>query len=143
MKRYILLTLIIFLLAACSPSADTPTTRPERPTPGGKPDEVGPVFIDSSDLLIMESYPVQVSLHVTGNLPTPCHSFHYSYVIGTTNDANRIDVSVWSESDTSRMCTQVLEPFDESIPIDMSGAADGTYSVYMNGELVGNFSYPG
>lgn len=142
MKRLIGITLVALLLISCSPSAATPATGPERPTPSGKPEEAGPVFIDSSDLLIMESYPVQVRLHVTGNLPTPCHSFHYSYVIGSAADANRIDVSVWSESDPSRMCTQVLEPFDESIPIDMGGAADGTYSVYLNGELVGEFGYP-
>lgn len=139
MKRTHLVLLAVILLAACSPLA---ASEPGRPTPGGKPQESGPVFVDSTDLLIMESYPVQVSLQITGNLPTPCHSFHFSYEIGTGSDSNRIDVTVWSESDPSRMCTQVLEPFDESIPLDMAGAADGTYSMYLNGELVGEFSYP-
>lgn len=142
MKQFIGIALIAILLAACTPSAATPTPRPGRPTPDGKPNEVGPVFVDSSELLIMESDPVKINLRLTGSLPTPCHSFHFAYEIGNASDPNRIDVSVWSESDPSRLCTQVLEPFDESISIDMTGAADGTYRVYLNGELVGEFSYP-
>lgn len=137
MKRLLFVLLLAMLVTDCSP-----TVAPTRTTPDGKPAETGPVFIDATDLLVMESYPVQINLHINGSLPTPCHTFHYAYVIGITSDPTKVEVTVWSESDTSRMCTQVLEPFDESIPIDMAGAADGAYSVYVNGAFVGEFNYP-
>lgn len=129
-------------VSACSPSAVTPT--PPRGLPGGGAQpSIGPVFIDSADLLIAESYPVQPSLHITGNLPTSCASFHYSYTIGAETDRFRIDLNAWSESNPELMCAQVLEPLDETLPIDMNAASDGTYSVWLNGDFVGEFSYPG
>ncbi|MEJ2759363.1 MAG: hypothetical protein P8046_12860, partial [Anaerolineales bacterium] len=33
----------------------------------------GKAFVNSADLLIMESYPVQISLALSGELPTPCN----------------------------------------------------------------------
>lgn len=114
------------MLAACGPITPTPTG--------------GPVYINSSDLLIMESYPVQVSLHISGELPTPCHEFR-SQVAGP-DEQNRIFVTSWSEIDPNTVCIQVLEPFDLSIPIPMEGSGEASYPVYLNGELVGEFRYP-
>jgi hypothetical protein len=37
----------------------------------------------------------------------------------------------------------VIEPFEESVSIPMTGKPDGMYTVWVNGELVGEFSYPG
>lgn len=122
----------MFLLAACAPAAGVATDQPQG----------GAVYIGSAELLIMESYPVQIALRVTGDLPTPCHSFNYAYQIGSPDDRFRVNVSAWSESDPAAFCVQVLEPFEVSIPISMEGAADGAYSVWLNGELVGEFSYP-
>jgi hypothetical protein len=139
MKALLTLFVVATLLVACAPaSGETP--QPGEPTnqPQG-----GAVYVETADLLIMESYPVQVNLHVTGNLPTPCHSFHYAYQIGSASDSLRIDVTAWSETDPAIMCTQVLAPFDESISLPMTGAADGSYSVYLNGQFVGEFNYPG
>jgi hypothetical protein len=139
MKAITTLFLVALLLAACAPtSGETP--EPGQPT--GEP-QGGAVYVETADLLIMESYPVQVNLHVTGNLPTPCHSFHYAYQIGSASDRFRVDVTAWSEADPAAMCAQVLQPFDETISLPMTGAADGSYSVYLNGEFVGEFNYPG
>jgi hypothetical protein len=99
------------------------------------------VYIDSADLLIMESYPVQVALHIVGNLPTPCHEILFE--VAGSDEQNRIFVTAWSEADPAAICAQVLQPFDESVSIPMGGAADGTYSVWLNEGLVGEFSYPG
>jgi hypothetical protein len=105
-------------------------------------DPTGAIYIDSSDLLIAESYPVQISLHFAGSVPTPCHSLKYSYQIGTDTDRFRIDIVAWSESDPGVVCIQVLDPFEINIPIPMDGAANGTYNVWLNGNLIGEFSYP-
>jgi hypothetical protein len=133
MKKFILpLLAAVLLLSACAPTSQPSTQEP----PQG-----GAVFIDSADLLIMESYPVQISLQISGNLPTPCHSFHSE--VAAPDDENRIQVTVWSEADPAAMCAQVLEPFEEGVSIPMTGQPDGTYSVWLNGELVGEFNYPG
>ncbi len=132
MKAYAILIALFILLTACAFAAATPD--------GGAQDVA--IYIKSTDLLVAESYPVQISLHVTGDLPTPCHSFNYSYQIGSPNDRFRIDVSAWSESDPDAVCVQVLEPFDVNIAIPMEGAPQGSYSVWLNGEKIGDFSYP-
>lgn len=129
-KIFAFLLFIPVLLVAC----DMPTANPTEPRGGA-------VYIDSADLLIAESFPVQISLHIVGNLPTPCHEFNAE--IAQPDEQNRIYVTVWSEADPAAMCAQVLQPFEESVSIPMAGAADGTYSVWLNGELVGEFNYPG
>lgn len=134
MRHTAIFLLAVFVLAACSPATGGAT---------GTPPQGGAVYINAADLLIMESFPVQIMLHVAGDLPTPCHTFHYAYQIGSASDRFRIDVTGWSEADPAAMCAQVLQPFEENISLPMSGAADGTYSVYLNGEFVGEFSYPG
>ncbi len=87
----------------------------------------------------MESFPIQVRLHVTGDLPTPCHKFQAD--VSEPDVENRVDVAVYSLSNPELMCAQVLQPFDESVSVPMSGQTDGTYTVYLNGELVGQFEY--
>jgi hypothetical protein len=140
MRRLWILAAVLFFLSACSAALPTSTAECESCDPIDS--QGGAVYITNTDLLIAESYPVQVSLHVTGDLPTPCHSLNYSYQVGSPNDRFRIDVTAWSESDPDAICIQVLEPFEASIPISMEGAADGTYTLWLNGELVGEFSYP-
>jgi len=122
------------LIACAAPPASNPATPTQEP--GGDP-----VYIDSADLLIMESYPVQVALHIVGNLPTPCHEFRSA--VAASDDQNRIFVTAWSEADPAAICAQVLQPFDTSLSIPMNGAADGIYTAWLNGEQVGEFSYPG
>lgn len=128
MKKHIIFFVILAaVLAACG----APTA----------PAEQGPVYFDSADLLIMESFPIQLRLVMSGNLPTPCHEL--AYEIAEANAQNQIHVSVYTTVDPAVTCMQVLEPFDESIAIPLDGLADGEYSVWLNGEQIGEFSYPG
>jgi len=128
------LMVLSFVLVACPPIADIAPG-------GGNNSETGQVFISSAELLIMESYPVQVALSVNGELPTPCHDLVSE--VEAADEDNRIYVSVASQFDSSEACIQVLEAFSTQMNIGMQGASDGIYSVWLNGELVGEFSYPG
>lgn len=93
--------------------------------------EPSPVYIDSTDILYLESYPVQVNLVVKGSLPTPCHEPAYEVQdLGTS-----IDVMLWSLADPEMMCAQVLEPFEVTIPLGSYETAD--IPVILNGEEVG------
>ncbi|MCL4258578.1 MAG: hypothetical protein KJZ53_08635 [Anaerolineales bacterium] len=127
MKKHIILVFILAAaLAACA-----------APAPVGQ----GPVYFDSAQLLVLESFPIQLRLMIAGNLPTPCHEL--AYEIAAANAQNEIHVSVYTTVDPAVTCMQVLEPFEESIAIPLDGLADGEYSVWLNGEQVGEFSYPG
>jgi hypothetical protein len=147
MNRTLMLTTLLALaLSACAGATETPSGPPPRdggPPLGGGTPLVSAVYITSTDLLIAESYPVQVSLHITGDLPTPCHEFQYQYEIQIFGEVNRVDLTAFSVSDPAVLCTQVLEPFEARIPIPLEDAPDGEYEVYLNGELVGEFTYPG
>lgn len=93
------------------------------------------IFIEEAGLVIRESYPPQISLGISGNLPTPCHRLRA--VISKPDVANKINVEVYTVVDPSMICTQVLEPFMENI--DLGTFPSGHYFVWVNGELAGEF----
>jgi hypothetical protein len=109
-------------------AAGTPGPSPEPDLSPGVIEE--PVYVDTTDILLLESFPVQVQLQVSGSLPTPCHSPDWTVWYG--EDA--IEVRLWSVADTG-LCAAVLEPFDISIPL---GAFETvSLPVVLNGEGVG------
>jgi hypothetical protein len=89
----------------------------------------------------MESYPAQISLHVSGELPTPCYIFRYT--ITEPNEKMEIHIDAFSLVEDGAICVQVIQPFEENVTIPITGQADGLYTVWVNGEKVGEFSYPG
>ena len=115
------------------PSTDQPQT-------GGPPAEPpgsirGPVFIDQAELLIRESFPIQVDLHLSGSLPTPCATLGWS--VGEPDEQGRIEVEAYSSQDAAVACIQVLQEFEENI--SLGAYSTGAYSVWLNGELIGEF----
>jgi hypothetical protein len=50
---------------------------------------------------------------------------------------------VYSEIPLGNTCIAQLQPYEESVSLDLEGLADGDYTVWVNGEQVGEFSYPG
>lgn len=108
---------------------------PYAPQPGDNVLSGGNVYLDSTDLLILESYPIQVNLYFSGNLPTPCNQLRV--VVPEPDADNRIFIEVYSVTDPNAMCIQVLDPFDTTI--SLGSFASGHYEVYVNGELIGEF----
>lgn len=98
----------------------------------------GPVFLDSTDIRLKESYPVQVELVLTGNLPTPCHQLRI--VAADPDEDGHIDVEVYSVSDPEKMCIQVLEPFEATIPL--GDYSEGNYTISINEEPAVQFNLP-
>jgi len=115
------------------PSTDQPQT-------GGPPAEPsesirGPAFIDQAELLIRESFPIQVDLHLSGSLPTPCATLRWT--VGEPDEQGRIEVEAYSSQDAALACIQVLQEFEETIPL--GAYSTGSYSVWLNGERIGEF----
>jgi hypothetical protein len=157
MKYLTLIFLLAVLVAACTPTPTTTdnlppdtavTNPPEGTMPANeppvnplapKPEDIkltrGNVFINEFGLLIRESFPPQVSLSFSGDLPTPCHELRA--VINPPDADNKIIVDAYSVVDPDMVCTQVLKPFEESISIGTYPT--GHYSVWINGEMAGEF----
>ncbi|HKX75219.1 MAG TPA: hypothetical protein VJR05_07500 [Acidimicrobiia bacterium] len=142
MKKITVLLALALTLAACGaggggpdePVDDTtPTTTPTVPVEDSIPDDAGPVFVDSTDIILMESFPVQVVLRVTGNLPTPCHRLAYE----VEDDGTTIAARLASVAEADAVCAQVLEPFEFSIPL--GDFESGSRQVTLNGQPVGDF----
>ena len=117
------------------PISDIPSAQPTFTLGGDANQDRSTVYIDSIQLLVMESYPVQIMLSLQGNLPTPCHSLRTN--IQTPDTQKRIFVDVYSVSDPDAICIQVLKPFDVNIPLGSFPA--GHYTVWVNGEKAGEF----
>jgi hypothetical protein len=96
----------------------------------------GEVFITSQELQVKESYPLQVSLLITGSLPTPCHQLKVE--VSEPDADNQIAVEAYSLVDPNQNCIQVLKGFEENIPL--GSYPDGSYTVVLNGEEVGQFT---
>lgn len=144
-KWILLVAVALTLLVSCQalPSGDSTTQAPAIQAPETQapvPDEANltraGVSVTSQELLVKESYPLQVSLHITGTLPTPCHQLKVE--VGEPDEQNQIAVEVYSLVNPKQNCIQVLKAFDETVPL--GSYPDGTYTVTINGEEAGQFT---
>lgn len=93
----------------------------------------GPVYLDVTELRLTEEAPFELSLHLEGNLPTPCHSLKSQ--ISGPDQAGNIEVELWSEAPLGQDCIQVLAPIEQDIAL--ATVEQGSYTVFVNGEAVG------
>jgi hypothetical protein len=114
---------------------EEPAPDPYAPQPGDPALVRGNVFIQEMNLLIRESFPPQIALTLQGELPTPCHQLRVQ--AGEPDADNRIYVEVYSVVNPDLACIQVVEPFEANI--DLGTYPSGHYSVWVNGELAGEF----
>ena len=156
--KYLTITLFItFLAASCTttpaasstlppdtavtspPEGTMPTDQPPvnslAPQPGDENLVRGEIFLQEASLVIRESFPPQVSLTLRGDLPTPCHILRA--ILNPPDGENKIIVEAYSVVDPDRICTQVLQPFEESL--DLGTYPSGHYTVWVNGEMAGEF----
>jgi hypothetical protein len=150
MKHFIFILIFAVLLTACGPavSPDSPISEPPLNSPKASMNNNpyapqagdlaltrGNLYLDSADVLVMESYPVQIAVNLKGNLPTPCN--HLRAVIGVPDADKNIKIELYSVIDPNTMCTEVLEPFD--VTLSLGSFPTGHYTVLINDEKVGDF----
>jgi hypothetical protein len=154
----VLLVAATLILAACAPAPTAPVETPAEPAPTEElpvtgetpsPETWQPVPEDenmvraevevaSAEILTLESFPPQYQLHVTGGKGNPCNMLRV--VVGEPDEQGRIDVDVYTVIDPAATCIQVLEGFDINIPLGT--LETGEYSVWLNGEQVGEIVAP-
>lgn len=98
----------------------------------------GMVFpnLQDSGILLQESFPVQVILVLSGDLPTPCHQLRVK--ASPPDSENRIQVEAYTVVDPEMICTQVIKPFETQVAL--GSFKSGKYTVYVNGEYLGEFT---
>lgn len=126
--------------APASTTVSVPAARPTTPAnaPGPRPtgstglDDTpgGNAMIDSVEVLIRESFPVQVSVVVRGNLSDACTRVGE---IATTRDGNTFNIDITTTRPADAVCAEVLTPFEQNIDLDVRGLKKGTYTVNVNG----------
>lgn len=114
-----------------------PVENPYAPAPGDDALLRGVVYpeLGDSSLLILESFPVQVILNLSGATPNPC--YHPRVVIQPPDAQNRIFVEVYSVASQDSVCTEALNPFTIAIPL--GAFREGKFSVYVNDEFFQDF----
>ncbi|MDY7042259.1 MAG: hypothetical protein SVX38_15490, partial [Chloroflexota bacterium] len=142
-KNHRFLTAIIALLvvsAAGCTSIGEPISTPQSPqalptdTPPMVKDDKDVIFgeaqVENIEILILESFPVQINVGATGNLPDGCTTIDQ---IVQRREGNDFLVTITTVRPADAMCTEALVPFEEVISLDVYGLPAGTYTVDVNG----------
>lgn len=136
-----LLLIAAVIVSGCVDSEEENNTdlEPIGPTTGGN-DTVGEghneefiygtANVENIEIMILESFPVQVHVTATGNLPDGCTEIDE---IQTEKTGNTFKVSISTKRPRDAICTQALVPFTETIPLEVRGLEAGTYTVDVNG----------
>jgi inhibitor of cysteine peptidase len=152
-KSLFLLTIFILAISACAPASGDNTvsypepsypepvdsTQPQSDAYAPKPEDAnltrGEAYVDSSQLLTLESFPLQFMLNLKGNLPTPCNQLRIA--VSPPDAENKVNVEVYSVINPDEICVQVLAPFEVNYSLGSFPA--GTYSLWVNGVKVADF----
>lgn len=130
----VVITSLALASAACVGQVD-PAAQAPSPEPGV---ERFPVAPQAAEVLLAESFPVQVRLEVTGELPDPCGTLGWAVAPG--DDQGRIQVALYVDRPTTAACVQVVAPFAATIPLGTFER--GSYAVFVNGTQVADFVLP-
>lgn len=88
--------------------------------------------VESLDVQVMESLPLQVSVSVAGYTPTPCNKLLTPAVLYKDNSFTV--ALAYSSLGPAESCIAVIEPFETSVALDVEGLLAGTYTVTVNGQ---------
>lgn len=112
-------------------SSDDPTATPEpEPYPGDEEMIIQDAVITGVDIHIMESFPLQASVQIDGELGDGCTELA---PIETEREGDTFHITVQTERPADAVCTMELRFFSETVPLDIEGLEAGTYTVDVNG----------
>lgn len=121
--------LLLFITAGCGGTEPEPT---ETPAPTDLPSEpvTGTANVESIQILMLESFPVQVNARMRGILSDGCTTIDQ---INTERSGNDFTITVTTFRPADAVCTEAVVPFDEVVALDVLGLNAGTYNVTANG----------
>jgi len=135
--RWAVALVAVAMLAGCgasegAPPMPSPQPPDLSPRPGDERLERWPVFLGTSELVELPSYPPRYLLRLRGSLPTPCHQLR----VAVSRDEARaqILVEVYSLKDPGAICVQVVTPFETDVALE---AVARPHEVVVNGQSAG------
>ncbi|HOF02568.1 MAG TPA: hypothetical protein PLT58_01160 [Atribacterota bacterium] len=87
------------------------------------------------ELLIQETFPVQINVVAKGYLPNPCTHIEQ---ITQRRDGNNFFITIKTKT-IQGICIEVITPFTETIPLAVYGLPKGIYHIEVNG-IKGTFT---
>jgi hypothetical protein len=128
-----LITLLLLVGQAGEPGGQPVQPIFPTPTPVEEADMVQvPHVIESVDALLLESFPVQIQLHVTGYQPDGCE---FPVQVEQQRDGNDVTVRIYRTVPVDVVCPLMIVGYDEMIRLE-GGFESGTYTIDVNGTTV-------
>ncbi len=87
--------------------------------------------IESVEVLILESFPVQYSLLVVSGLPNSCVTFG-GYTIARDDDTIQIEMINWKPADPEVACAEIYRIVETVIPLFSEFESGKAYSIMLN-----------
>ncbi len=113
----------------------TEVANPYSPQVGDNKFSRSNAFLDSSLIIIMESFPVQIGVYLQGSLPTPCHQ--QRIIVSPPDTEKPILIEVCSIFDHDNNCVQMLQSYEANAPL--GSLPTGNYSIWIAGSQIGEF----
>lgn len=85
--------------------------------------------VEGVDVLLLESFPVQIQLQVSGYHPDGCDA---AVEVVQRREGSNVYVELYRVLPAAVMCPMVLRPLEETIRLD-GGFEPGTYIIHVNG----------
>ncbi len=125
LSRSLFIFAILALTAGC--------VMPFNPTPTATPGTIieGVAQVDSIEILILESFPVQVNAMLRGSLPDSCTSLSETAI---TMEGNTFTITVATTRPSDAVCAQVIAPFEQNVSLEVLGLPAGDYTVVAGGQ---------
>jgi len=125
--KYLFVGLLIFVSGCVSSTPDQ-----IQPIDGADDTGIinGEAYVENVDILILESFPVQIRAVISGYVSDSCTMLTE---IVTHNIGNDFFVRVPTARNADAVCAQVETPFEKSVSLDVYGLPAGVYNVDVNG----------
>lgn len=124
-------------VAPTEPAAVEPTV-PVAPEATGAPEpptqlDTEMAVVESLDVRILESFPVQVQAVVSGYLPDSCTQI---VSVGAINAGTTFRIRMDTERPADALCAMVITNFEEVVTLETAGLPAGAYDVRVNDLMV-------
>ena len=140
------IVVLLLILSSClgielefvEPPMQAPPARPDVAPPTPVPTEApldaqrSAILVDAVEPLLLESFPVQIHLQVTGMYPTGCTG---SVTVAQAREGATVRVELYQLLSPGVHCPAVLRPYRETIALE-GGFEPGTYTIIVNGHAI-------
>ena len=102
-------------------------------TPEGtsiSPVSKAPAPVDSVEVRLLESMPVQVQAAVKGYMPDACTTMDE---VKHARNGDIFEITLTTTRPADMACADMITPFEEVVTLDAAGLKAGTYTVTANG----------